>query len=253
MGEAKLGRLADADAGRDAVHVAVVPVVAPRDLAPGQHVGPDGDAGGYHVGVVDPFLAAPVRAGELFYLCLYPGTVAGMRHHWSHPAFPDATPGAPPAPAAPAAPGPPASAWRTDRVRALCRSFRTGGTAVLPILADALEDEGYPDAPVLARLRAAPRVSWAESHRLVSLVESDESAAAVRWVEWFAGEMAQTFERLMDAADTFDRDAEYTYDNSERYKDVAPDLWPVFWGHYRTVTGAEPGRDADAVPFTCSC
>ncbi|MBA4062446.1 MAG: hypothetical protein C0501_01830 [Isosphaera sp.] len=86
----------DGDRRRDAVHVAVAPVTAAEALDPGQHVGfaPAGQAEvvgpadpGRGVGVVDPFLTAPVRPGERFWLFLYPNTVTSLRHVWTHPAF----------------------------------------------------------------------------------------------------------------------------------------------------------------------
>lgn len=82
-------------ASRDAIHVAVVPVTANEDLEPGQHVGrvttTQGcvEVNGHPVGVVDPFLKATVKAGQMFWLLLYPNTVTGMRHQWSHPEFPE--------------------------------------------------------------------------------------------------------------------------------------------------------------------
>lgn len=89
--DAVLGQLVDASTERDAIHVAIAPVQASQNLMPGWHVGigPDGKAGpsGKHIGIVDPFLGGTVSEGQWFYLCLYPQTVTGMRHHWSHPAF----------------------------------------------------------------------------------------------------------------------------------------------------------------------
>ena len=87
-----LGHLADADARRDAVHIAVAPVVAGCCLSPGEHVGLDADgrasrAVSGHIGIVDPFLRCPVQKGERFWLFLYPGTVTSLRHVWTHPAF----------------------------------------------------------------------------------------------------------------------------------------------------------------------
>lgn len=76
---------------RDAIHVAVVPMVASEMLRPGQRVGVlDGELAGPSedvVGVVDPYLTDVVFKGERFWLCLLPNTVTGMRHHWSHPVF----------------------------------------------------------------------------------------------------------------------------------------------------------------------
>jgi hypothetical protein len=90
-----LGKLiVDGDRRRDAVHIAVAPVTAAGALAPGQHVGfvADGDietvgVAEKPVGVVDPFLREPVQKGERFWLFLYPNTITGLRHVWTHPAF----------------------------------------------------------------------------------------------------------------------------------------------------------------------
>ncbi len=76
------------DYARDAIHVAVAPVVALETLEPGQHVGltPDGRARTLlmpTVGIVDPFLRQPVKAGERFWLFLYPGSIASLRHESS--------------------------------------------------------------------------------------------------------------------------------------------------------------------------
>ena len=43
--------------------------------------------GGSPVGIVDPFLKEPVEPGERFYIFLFPNTVTGLRHVWTHPAF----------------------------------------------------------------------------------------------------------------------------------------------------------------------
>lgn len=92
MNEVKLGQLAPENAGRDAVHVAVVPAVAGERLRPGEQVGFVGDTlvavDKGAVGIVDPFLTKHVNKGQRFYLCLYPGTVTSLRHAWNHPSFP---------------------------------------------------------------------------------------------------------------------------------------------------------------------
>ena len=97
MNPPELGKLPAADARRDAIHVAVAPVVAAHDLYPGQRVGllESGQATPYRptVGIVDPYLVDMVPQGATFWLCLLPGTVTSLRHEWTHPAFAD--PGAP--------------------------------------------------------------------------------------------------------------------------------------------------------------
>jgi hypothetical protein len=90
----KLGQLIQGEAQRDAVHIAIAPVVAATALQPGLPVGLDeqGRAAcnvAKHVGVVDPFLKTTVKEGQRFYLFLFPNTVTGMRHEWQHPAFPE--------------------------------------------------------------------------------------------------------------------------------------------------------------------
>lgn len=85
----KLGEIITGPAERDAVHVAVAPVVAAVQLKPGQHVGlrSEGlaDSAAEHIGVVDPFLKAPVECGQQCYVFLYPGSAIGLRHVYRHP------------------------------------------------------------------------------------------------------------------------------------------------------------------------
>lgn len=92
MSELKLGELITGEAHRDAIHVAVAPVVAGETIGPGDHLElKDGVAFvaelGAGIGIADPFLQGSVAKDERFYLWLYPNTVTGMRHEWRHPAF----------------------------------------------------------------------------------------------------------------------------------------------------------------------
>lgn len=85
-----LGTIIGPDAKRDAIHVAVEPMVAAHTLRPGDHVGfVEGGAGTCDdpVGIVDPFLDRNVRKGERFWLFVYPRQTTGLRHVWSHPKF----------------------------------------------------------------------------------------------------------------------------------------------------------------------
>ena len=88
-----IGQLATPDTGRDAVHIALAPIQAGCRLTPGQHVNQEGVPGGGLVGIVDPFLKQPVEIGDYFLIFLYPNTVTSLRHEWTHPKFPNATPG----------------------------------------------------------------------------------------------------------------------------------------------------------------
>lgn len=87
-----LGQIITTEQSRDAVHVAVAPVVAAHDMVPGAHVGLDASGKAtMHaekgIGIADPFLKKRVRAGQRFWLYLYPGSITSLRHEWTHPAF----------------------------------------------------------------------------------------------------------------------------------------------------------------------
>lgn len=88
-----LGTIIGENEKRDAIHLAVEPVVAAERLYRGQDVGllPDGKASPHakpHLGIVDPFLKSAVGAGERFWLVVYPRQIKSLRHVWEHPAFP---------------------------------------------------------------------------------------------------------------------------------------------------------------------
>lgn len=85
-----LGTYITGDEARDAIHLAVVPMVASEKVYPGQHLAADGKPAGTPVGIVDPFLPGPVNVGQHFWLVLYPRTITSLRHAWTHPAFPEA-------------------------------------------------------------------------------------------------------------------------------------------------------------------
>jgi hypothetical protein len=97
---ATMGNVLPEDAGgRDAVHVAVISVITGEILCAGEHVGfLDGEpreeglvsAGATTLlGIIDPFLVNTVRAGHRVWLFLYPRTITGLNHRWTHPAFPE--------------------------------------------------------------------------------------------------------------------------------------------------------------------
>ncbi len=91
--------------GRDAIHLAVEPVIATAGLSVGCKIGivggyayPTGmpmsetlDGGEgvvpYH-GIVDPFLPRGPVPGESFWFVMAPRMVASLRHVWEHPDFP---------------------------------------------------------------------------------------------------------------------------------------------------------------------
>lgn len=159
--------------------------------------------------------------------------------------------------------------WRTDTVAALiarleAQDYYAERDSTCGILADALEDAGYPDPNLLERLRAKNHHVH-EYYRFIGILKSSETAEMVRWIDAFADELDQTWNRLFDAATQWYHSREYTYDNSETYKEVNYGKWPTFWEYWATLTGTtlntkthpdEPSYmdfSPDQHPFTCSC
>ncbi len=94
-----LGTIIDDTQKRDAIHLAVLPVVAGERLFAGQDIGiDDGKAvtKAKHTGIVDPFVKGPIQEGQRFWMVLYPRMITSLRHVWSHPAFADGDEGAKP-------------------------------------------------------------------------------------------------------------------------------------------------------------
>lgn len=96
----ELGRLIYGYRERDAVHFAVVPVIASEPLVRGQRVKLTRDTKDHvspaetndYIGIVDPFLyREEVERGCKFFMVLKPGSVTSMRHHWNSPDFSAAT------------------------------------------------------------------------------------------------------------------------------------------------------------------
>jgi len=106
-----LGTILTTPQGRDAIHLAVEPVVAGCALQPGDDILVDHSSGkaiafnyvyvggapggkklgrGEGMGIADPFIKKDViERGERFWFVMYPRQVHSLRHVWSHPAFPE--------------------------------------------------------------------------------------------------------------------------------------------------------------------
>jgi hypothetical protein len=88
------------NSGRDAIHLAVEPVIAGHVLSPGQRIKIDGGfavaAAHDATGIVDPFLIGLVQSGQKFWFVVLPRTITSLRHVWSHPDFPEEGPAASP-------------------------------------------------------------------------------------------------------------------------------------------------------------
>ena len=94
MDTLKLGQIIKTPQQRDAIHIAVAPVLAEDDINPGQHIGVDeknivrpADGIVKAIGIADPYLRQPLKRGQEFWVFLYPGSIVGLRHDWFHPAF----------------------------------------------------------------------------------------------------------------------------------------------------------------------
>lgn len=164
--------------GRDAIHLAVEPVMAAENLYPGQHVGLGKDGattnGVKKLGIVDPFILGMIPKGKMFWLIVYPRTITSLRHVWEHPDF--------------------------------------------------IEEK--PDEQIA------------------------DYGKSITWINSFADRIRQHPKSLMEAAERWIEQNDYTYDNSESYKDSYGEF-PEFWKHYEIVTGKKP-KEAESF-FTCSC
>lgn len=100
-----IGQLIEYEQHRDAIHIAVTPVICgAEELIPGQRIGfiePGntervGSHAEHRIGIVDPFLTRNVFLGQRFWMFLLPNTITSLRHDWTHPAFEaSAVPGRP--------------------------------------------------------------------------------------------------------------------------------------------------------------
>lgn len=139
--------ITDKEVGRDAIHLACLPVTTSDEWTlPGAHVGINPDNGvsvvslSPRVGIIDPFLPKPVPKGTKVLLVIYPRTIESLRHVWSHPDIPDEAVGGPPA-----AKSEPSKPQTMEELRA---ALDTLGRILDPPVAgrtliDAMDDDGY--------------------------------------------------------------------------------------------------------------
>lgn len=128
-----IGTILEHDRPRDAIHVAIIPVVAADEICPGERVKlEDGKARACKlakdtIGVADPFLRRNVLPEQRFWLFLNPGSIVGLRHQWVHPALP----------AEGEDPRKPASEkWLRERAERACMSYED-------VLAGAIGGDGH--------------------------------------------------------------------------------------------------------------
>lgn len=96
-----IGQLIEDEQHRDAIHIAVAPVICgAEELIPGQRIGfiehgnteRVGSHAEHRIGIVDPFLTRNVFLGQRFWMFLLPNTITSLCHDWTHPAFEAAAP-----------------------------------------------------------------------------------------------------------------------------------------------------------------
>lgn len=91
--EVNLGSPAKPNAEKDAVHIAVIPMIANEILFPGQHVGivdKDKTKVGHSdkpIGIVDPFRTSNIFPESRVWILLYQNSISSLRHERTHPDF----------------------------------------------------------------------------------------------------------------------------------------------------------------------
>ena len=93
----KLGEVITTPQQRDAIHIAVTPVIAGEDyLSPGTRVRFANNSTervvqarneSKAIGIIDPFLTTYPEQGQQVWMFLLPNTITSLRHDWTHPAF----------------------------------------------------------------------------------------------------------------------------------------------------------------------
>jgi len=146
----------------------------------------------------------------------------------------------------------------------------------LPILADALEDAGCYDSELLAICRD-PDLKPISAERAVNLVYSEETAAAVRWLEQFVRGINyhenyddETGEPIGEGSDTDPHDYEYVVQMGKQgleegemffgsdagadfFRDSA-DNRREFFRNWSLVTGVAVSEEAqEGITFSCAC
>lgn len=152
------------------------------------------------------------------------------------------------------------SDWRTPLVQALCQKMLSEDDYEgLPILADALEEAGCPDAQFLALLREGPRDFVNGRNRLlVNIALSEESAEAVQWFTDFAADYGEggTREEIVQAGiDWLDGNGSTMIGG--RHSDGfgicnawEDDVEEAYWKHWSVIMGRR-APTADRDPFHC--
>lgn len=247
--EARPGRLiSNDDRQRDAIHIALAPVEAAEKLSPGQHVGFVYSNDTNHVGsvsetigIVDPFLTQDVQPGQRFWLFLYPNSVTGLRHIWSHPAFHAAASFRMSEELS--SPDGPVRSIRDDFLEALAENEDDVETRL--VFSDWLDEQGEHEEA--DRHRKWPTAKeW-----LTRFVEANNQADDDE-----AWEMKITYQDLLDFGHrAIGEDDFYFYCGSNETMCASlRSQCGEFWEHWSVLTGVAVPADAlEKSEFRCSC
>lgn len=201
---------------RDAIHLAVEPVVAGMLLTAGKHIGFDENGlavtqeiASYKkiknfklLGIVDPFVKGEVQPGDRFWLVVYPRQIKSLRHVWEHPDFPES-------------------------------------------VATNVAVDYWPQEVAKATLERDPAPM--EVPQIVS-----QRSVSEEWIEVYADSIGVDYEWLMDNANAYQVSTWHYVthpEDSGRFEgEYLPD---EFWTHWEIVTGKVAKNTGSF--FTCSC
>jgi hypothetical protein len=225
---ATLGMLIGEGEKRDAIHLAVEPVVCgARILHAGEHVKlVDGKAQkcppGKGVGIVDPFMETEVIKGERFWLVVYPRQITSLRHVWDHPAFPASELDEVPRQTHP----------RPPKRRSLQEPVKAAPRAVAAIVPRFEDEEGAEPEPTEEQVRVAHIA-----------------------IERIASSIGEDYDDLMDAAETWVLTTKGggggSYWSKPNFQSVRiPD---EFWNHYEVVKRQKVADSSRGSFLSCSC
>lgn len=280
-----LGRVITEDdkVGRDAIHLAVEPVIAGQTLHAGMQIGrrDDGTFGYTNItktlGIVDPFIQNVVRPGEKFFLVIYPRQITTLRHVWEHTEFgPEVV-----------NPAIPTSAPEIPLYHLILESSGPNKINAIKAIRAIKEGRGLKEAkdyadntPCLILENVTLDVAkWAANHfagvssvklvEALTLIDQIPKVKAVTtlaqieskaWITDFASDLKKneygeedgghTLEEIMAIADNYLDTGTYGYvGNSDIYEQD----WKAFWMHFKILTGREPANGVGDSFFSCSC
>ena len=155
--------------------------------------------------------------------------------------------------------------WRSHNVTALCEVMRKDQDwKLMPILADALEDAGFHDDAVLNKLRTPEDGDDWEKQRLVATIHSEESAAAVHWLEQFIKWVDYSDESRLDYEEVIQQGYNGieedggmyfgTDDGADYFRESRANVLE-FYRNWSLATGEPlPGkRQLQNITFSCAC